>query len=155
VYTRPAPTNRPGTGFRIDPYSQKLLLVNGAQFDRFPPAHSRADIVVLDIRMRSRQDRPRPRQRHPMLGAGNSDWFGSNGFGTQWADDSNCCPTPRSRGDAGDVESVDHVTETAKRLPNVPIVACGDARLERITEIAATKATSARLGIGLPQDTGW
>ena len=37
------------------------------------------------------------------------------------------------------VESVDHVTETARLLPNVPIVALVETArgLERITEIAA------------------
>jgi len=48
------------------------------------------------------------------------------------------------------VESVDHVTETAKRLPNVPIVALVETArgLERIAEIAATKGTF-RLAFGI------
>ena len=47
------------------------------------------------------------------------------------------------------VESVDHVIETAKRLPDVPIVALVETArgLERITEIAATKGTF-RLAFG-------
>ena len=57
------------------------------------------------------------------------------------------------------VESVDHVTETAKRLPDVPIVALVETArgLERITEIAATKGTF-RLAFGIGdfrRDTGF
>ena len=57
------------------------------------------------------------------------------------------------------VESVDHVTETAKRLPDVPIVALVETArgLERITEIAAAKGTF-RLAFGIGdfrRDTGF
>ena len=57
------------------------------------------------------------------------------------------------------VESVDHVTETAKRLPNIPIVALVETArgLERITEIAAAKRTF-RLAFGIGdfrRDTGF
>ena len=57
------------------------------------------------------------------------------------------------------VESVDHVIETAKRLPDVPIVALVETAsgLERITEIAATKGTF-RLAFGIGdfrRDTGF
>jgi citrate lyase subunit beta/citryl-CoA lyase len=57
------------------------------------------------------------------------------------------------------VESVDHVTETAQRLPNVPIVALVETArgLERITEIAAAKGTF-RLAFGIGdfrRDTGF
>jgi citrate lyase subunit beta / citryl-CoA lyase len=57
------------------------------------------------------------------------------------------------------VESVDHVTETAKRLPNIPIVALVETArgLERITEIAAAKGTF-RLAFGIGdfrRDTGF
>ncbi|MGB0963949.1 MAG: HpcH/HpaI aldolase/citrate lyase family protein, partial [Mycobacterium sp.] len=57
------------------------------------------------------------------------------------------------------VESVDHVTETAKRLPNVPIVALVETArgLERITEIASAKGTF-RLAFGIGdfrRDTGF
>src|SRR5260370_37865816 len=57
------------------------------------------------------------------------------------------------------VESVDHVTETAKRLPSVPIVALVETArgLERITEIAAAKRTF-RLAFGIGdfrRDTGF
>src|SRR5260370_35182202 len=56
------------------------------------------------------------------------------------------------------VESVDHVTETAKRLPTVPIVALVETArgLERVTEIAAAKGTF-RLAFGIGdfrRDTG-
>jgi citrate lyase subunit beta / citryl-CoA lyase len=54
---------------------------------------------------------------------------------------------------------VDHVVETAKRLPNVPIVALVETArgLERITEIAAAKGTF-RLAFGIGdfrRDTGF
>jgi citrate lyase subunit beta/citryl-CoA lyase len=57
------------------------------------------------------------------------------------------------------VESVDHVTETGKRLPNVPIVALVETArgLERITEIACAKGTF-RLAFGIGdfrRDTGF
>jgi citrate lyase subunit beta/citryl-CoA lyase len=57
------------------------------------------------------------------------------------------------------VESVDHVTETARRLPNLPIVALVETArgLERITEIAAAKGTF-RLAFGIGdfrRDTGF
>ena len=57
------------------------------------------------------------------------------------------------------VESVDHVTETAKRLAGVPIVALVETArgLERITEIAAAKGTF-RLAFGIGdfrRDTGF
>jgi citrate lyase subunit beta/citryl-CoA lyase len=57
------------------------------------------------------------------------------------------------------VESVDHVTETARLLPGVPIVALVETArgLERITEIAATKgAFRLAFGIGdFRRDTGF
>src|SRR6185437_4583906 len=116
-------------------------------------AHSRADIVVLDI-----EDAVAPKDKSAArdnvvrwLAAGNSDWVRVNGFGTQWwADDLQMLAM---------VESVDHVTETAKRLPNVPIVALVETArgLERITEIAAAKGTF-RLAFGIGdfrRDTGF
>ncbi len=56
-------------------------------------------------------------------------------------------------------ESVDHVAETARRLPDVPIVALVETArgLERITEIAAAKGTF-RLAFGIGdfrRDTGF
>ena len=125
--------------------------------------HSRADIVVLDI-----EDAVAPKDKSTArdnvirwLGEGNSDWVRVNGFGTPWwADDLEIL----SRTSVGGVmlamvESVDHVTETAKRLPNVPIVALVETArgLERITEIAATKGTF-RLAFGIGdfrRDTGF
>src|SRR3954454_25176377 len=152
-------------GFRIDPVlARSRLLVNGAQFDRFAPAaHSRADIVVLDI-----EDAVAPKDKAAArdnvtrwLAAGNSDWVRVNGFGTQWwADDLELLSNTSVGGIMlAMVESVDHVTETAKRLPNVPIVALVETArgLERITEIAATKGTF-RLAFGIGdfrRDTGF
>jgi citrate lyase subunit beta/citryl-CoA lyase len=95
------------------------------------------------------------------LGAGNSDWVRINGFGTPWwADDLRTLASTSIGGVMlAMVESVDHVTETAKRLPNVPIVALVETArgLERITEIAATKGTF-RLAFGIGdfrRDTGF
>jgi len=152
-------------GFRIDPVlARSWLLVNGAQYDRFAPAaHSRADIVVLDI-----EDAVAPKDKAAArdnvtkwLSAGNSDWVRVNGFGTQWwADDLELLSNTSVGGIMlAMVESVDHVTETAKRLPNVPIVALVETArgLERITEIAATKGTF-RLAFGIGdfrRDTGF
>ncbi|MCW2556971.1 MAG: CoA ester lyase [Mycobacterium sp.] len=161
-------TNEPDPsepGFRIDPVlARSWLLVNGAQFDRFAPAaHSRADIVVLDI-----EDAVAPKDKAAArdnvtrwLAEGNSDWVRVNGFGTQWwADDLELLSNTSVGGIMlAMVESVDHVTETAKRLPNVPIVALVETArgLERITEIAATKGTF-RLAFGIGdfrRDTGF
>ena len=77
-------------GSRIDPVlARSWLLVNGAQYERFAPAaHSRADIVVLDIedavapkdKVAARDNvirwlgdgqlrlGPRQRLRHPVVG---------------------------------------------------------------------------------------
>lgn len=152
-------------GFRIDPVlSRSWLLVNGAQFDKFAPAAaSRADIVVLDI-----EDAVAPQGKDAArdnvvrwLGAGNSDWVRINGFGTQfWADDLEMLSSTSVGGVMlAMVESVDHVTETAKRLPGTPIVALVETArgLERITEIAAAKGTF-RLAFGIGdfrRDTGF
>lgn len=167
MYDQTSSNQDPGAspGFRIDPVlARSWLLVNGAQYERFAPAaHSRADIVVLDI-----EDAVAPKDKADArdnvtrwLGAGNTDWVRINGFGTPWwADDLETL----SRTSVGGimlamVESVDHVTETAKRLPNVPIVALVETArgLERITEIAATKGTF-RLAFGIGdfrRDTGF
>lgn len=160
--TEPDPSE---PGFRIDPVlARSWLLVNGAQYDRFAPAaHSRADIVVLDI-----EDAVAPKDKAAArdnvtrwLADGNSDWVRVNGFGTQWwADDLELLSNTSVGGIMlAMVESVDHVTETAKRLPNVPIVALVETArgLERITEIAATKGTF-RLAFGIGdfrRDTGF
>src|SRR3954451_5895873 len=152
-------------GSRIDPIlARSWLLVNGAHDDRFQAAaHSRADIVVLDI-----EDAVAPKDKSAArdnvvrwLGAGNTDWVRINGFGTQWwADDLEVLAGTSVGGVMlAMVESVDHVIETAKRLPNVPIVALVETArgLERITEIAATKGTF-RLAFGIGdfrRDTGF
>ena len=152
-------------GSRIDPVlARSWLLVNGAHDDRFQAAvHSRADIVVLDI-----EDAVAPKDKVAArdnvvrwLRAGNSDWVRTNGFGTPWWADDLRALAPTSIGGVmlAMVESVDHVTETAKRLPNVPIVALVETArgLERITEIAATKGTF-RLAFGIGdfrRDTGF
>ena len=152
-------------GSRIDPVlARSWLLVNGAQPERFRSAsHSRADIVVLDI-----EDAVAPKDKDPArdnvvrwLGAGNTDWVRVNGFGTPWwADDlAALVNTPVGGVMLAMVESVDHVTETAKRLPNVPIVALVETArgLERIADIAATKGTF-RLAFGIGdfrRDTGF
>ncbi|MBE1550653.1 citrate lyase subunit beta/citryl-CoA lyase [Mycobacterium sp. OAS707] len=152
-------------GSRIDPVlARSWLLVNGAQADRFQAAaHSRADIVVLDI-----EDAVAPKDKAAArdnvvqwLEAGNSDWVRINGFGTPWwADDLKTLAGTSIGGVMlAMVESVDHVTETAKRLPNVPIVALVETArgLERITEIAAAKGTF-RLAFGIGdfrRDTGF
>src|ERR1700754_3170162 len=152
-------------GSRIDPVlGRRWLLVNGAQAGRLQaPAHSRADIVVLDI-----EDAVAPKDKVTArdnvvrwLGAGGSDWVRVNGFGTQWwADDLKTLADTSIGGVIlAMVESVDHVTETAKRLPNIPIVALVETArgLERITEIAAAKGTF-RLAFGIGdfrRDTGF
>jgi citrate lyase subunit beta/citryl-CoA lyase len=152
-------------GSRIDPVlARSWLLVNGAQPDRFAPAvHSRADIVVLDI-----EDAVAPKDKTAArdnvcrwLTSGNDDWVRVNGFGTRWwADDLDMLADTSVGGVMlAMVESVDHIIETAKRLPDVPIVALVETArgLERITEIAATKGTF-RLAFGIGdfrRDTGF
>ncbi|MBJ7288964.1 CoA ester lyase [Williamsia sp.] len=157
-------------GSRIDPVlARSWLLVNGVSADRFQAAaHSRADIVVLDI-----EDAVAPKDKVAArdnviewIAAGNSDWVRVNGFGTPWwADDLDAL---RAVGESGAtvggvmlamVESVDHVTETAKKLPGVRIVALVETArgLERISEIAAAKGTF-RLAFGIGdfrRDTGF
>jgi citrate lyase subunit beta / citryl-CoA lyase len=152
-------------GSRIDPVlARSWLLVNGLQYDRFQAAvDSRADIVVLDI-----EDAVAPKDKLVArdnvvrwIGAGNRDWVRVNGFGTQWwADDLAALGQVKLGGVMlAMVESVDHVTETAKRLPGVPIVALVETArgLERISEIASAKGTF-RLAFGIGdfrRDTGF
>jgi citrate lyase subunit beta / citryl-CoA lyase len=158
-------TDPADVGSRIDPVlARSWLLVNGVHADRFQSAaHSRADIVVLDI-----EDAVAPKDKQAArenvvrwLRAENTDWVRINGFGTPWwADDlAALASTPVGGVMLAMVESVDHVTETARRLPNVPIVALVETArgLERITEIAATKGTF-RLAFGIGdfrRDTGF
>lgn len=152
-------------GSRIDPVlARSWLLVNGGHGDRFEAAErSRADIVVLDI-----EDAVAPKDKDAArdnvvrwLSDGHSDWVRINGFGTPWW--ANDIAQLANTGVGGVmlamVESVDHVTETARRLPNVPIVALVETArgLERITEIAAAKGTF-RLAFGIGdfrRDTGF
>jgi citrate lyase subunit beta / citryl-CoA lyase len=152
-------------GSRIDPVlARSWLLVNGAQYERFAPAvRSRADIVVLDI-----EDAVAPKDKIAArenvvrwLSEGHTDWVRVNGFGTPWwADDLEALSSTKVGGVMlAMVESVDHVTETAKRLPNVPLVALVETArgLERITEIASAKGTF-RLAFGIGdfrRDTGF
>ncbi|MBV8290819.1 MAG: CoA ester lyase, partial [Mycobacterium sp.] len=154
-----------GVGSRIDPVlARSWLLVNGAHADRFEDAaRSRADIVVLDI-----EDAVAPKDKAAArdnvlrwLEASNTDWVRINGFGTPWWADDLAMLTDTSVGGVmlAMVESVDHVAETAKRLPDVPIVALVETArgLERITEIAAAKGTF-RLAFGIGdfrRDTGF
>jgi citrate lyase subunit beta / citryl-CoA lyase len=158
-------SDRADVGSRIDPVlARSWLLASGAHADRFEAAsHSRADIVVLDI-----EDAVAPRDKLAArdnvvrwLGAGNTDWVRINGFGTPWWAEDIALLAGTSVGGVmlAMVESVDHVTETAKRLPNVPIVALVETArgLERITEIAAAKGTF-RLAFGIGdfrRDTGF
>jgi citrate lyase subunit beta/citryl-CoA lyase len=152
-------------GYRIDPVlARSWLLVNGAQYDKFgAAARSKADIVVLDIEDAvAPPGKPAARDNvKRWLDAGNSDWVRINGFGTQfWADDlAMLAGTSVGGVMLAMVESVDHVTETARLLPDVPIVALVETArgLERITEIAATKgAFRLAFGIGdFRRDTGF
>jgi citrate lyase subunit beta/citryl-CoA lyase len=152
-------------GYRIDPVlARSWLLVNGAQYDKFAPAaRSRADIVVLDI-----EDAVAPKGKvaarenvKRWLADGKTDWVRVNGFGTQfWADDLAMLSTTSVGGVMlAMVESVDHITETAKLLPDIPIVALVETArgLERITAIAAAKgAFRLAFGIGdFRRDTGF
>lgn len=152
-------------GSRIDPVlARSWLLISGAHYERFQSAtDSRADIVVLDI-----EDAVAPKDKATArenatewFAAGNSDWVRVNGFGTQWwADDLEMLAgKPVGGVMLAMVESVDHVTETAKQLPGVPIVALVETArgLERITEIASAKGTF-RLAFGIGdfrRDTGF
>ncbi len=152
-------------GSRIDPVlARSWLLVNGAQYERFEPAaRSRADIVVIDI-----EDAVAPKDKVSArdnavrwIREGNPDWVRINGFGTPWwADDlAALAKTPIGGVMLAMVESMDHVTETAARLPNVPIVALVETArgLERIGEIASAKGTF-RLAFGIGdfrRDTGF
>ncbi|MGB6246046.1 HpcH/HpaI aldolase/citrate lyase family protein [Gordonia sp. (in: high G+C Gram-positive bacteria)] len=152
-------------GSRIDPVlARSWLLVNGAQYDRFEAAsRSRADIVILDI-----EDAVAPKDKDSArdnvirwLADGHSDWVRINGFGTPWwaADLAALSGTSIGGIMLAMVESVDHVTETAQRMPGVPIVALVETArgLERITEIASAKGTF-RLAFGIGdfrRDTGF
>ncbi|MDL9935146.1 CoA ester lyase [Gordonia sp. ABSL1-1] len=164
-------TDPTDVGSRIDPVlARSWLLVNGSHYNKFEPAgRSRADIVVLDI-----EDAVAPKDKvaardnvvrwlggkqAPAAGAG--DWVRINGFGTPWWADDIAALAPTAIGGVmlAMVESVDHVTETASRLPDLPIVALVETArgLERIGEIATAKGTF-RLAFGIGdfrRDTGF
>ncbi len=165
MYDQPFTDDSTEAGSRLDPVlARSWLLVNGSHHDRFEAAsRSHADVVVLDI-----EDAVAPKDKNAArehvlgwLADGHQDWVRINGFGTQWwAGD---CEMLAGTGIGGVmlamVESVDHVTETARMLPGVPIVALVETArgLERITEIAATKGTF-RLAFGIGdfrRDTGF
>ncbi|MBX7453266.1 CoA ester lyase [Mycolicibacterium sp. 3033] len=166
MYDQTFSESEPGeSGFRIDPVlARSWLLVNGAQYERFAPAEqSRADIVVLDIEDAvAPKDKVRARDNVTRwLTDGHADWVRVNGFGTEWwaGDLDMLAGTSVGGVMLAMVESVDHVTETAKRLPNVPVVALVETArgLERITEIASAKGTF-RLAFGIGdfrRDTGF
>lgn len=111
-------------------YYQTVCMPTGFQ----SAARSRADIVVFDAEnVVMTKDKLMASDRvMRCLGTKNSDWFLINGFGIPWwADDIAALATSLvGRVTLVMVESVDHVTEIATRLPNVPIVilvgtACG------------------------------
>jgi citrate lyase subunit beta/citryl-CoA lyase len=158
-------------GSRIDPVlARSWLLVNGAHYAKFEPAaRSRADIVVLDIedavapkdKVEARNNVVRWIGPKDGSGPGAGEWVRINGFGTPWwADDLEALAQTAIGGVMlAMVESVDHVTETAKRLPGLPIVALVETArgLERISEIASAKGTF-RLAFGIGdfrRDTGF
>ncbi|GAA10925.1 MULTISPECIES: HpcH/HpaI aldolase/citrate lyase family protein [Gordonia] len=158
-------------GSRIDPVlARSWLLVNGAHYAKFEPAaRSRADIVVLDIedavapkdKVEARNNVVRWIGPKDGSGPGAGEWVRINGFGTPWwADDLEALAQTAVGGVMlAMVESVDHVTETAKRLPGLPIVALVETArgLERISEIASAKGTF-RLAFGIGdfrRDTGF
>ncbi|MFM9377129.1 HpcH/HpaI aldolase/citrate lyase family protein [Gordonia sp. VNK21] len=160
--SEPDPTD---IGSRIDPVlARSWLLVTGSQAERFEPAsRSRADIVILDIEDAvAPKDKLTARQNVvDWMNAGHSDWVRINGFGTPWWADDIAALSQTGVGGImlAMVESVDHVTETARRLPNVPIVALVETArgLERITEIASAKGCF-RLAFGIGdfrRDTGF
>ncbi len=165
MYEQPFSTDSTDGGTRLDPVlARSWLLVNGSHADRFEAAtRSHADIVVLDI-----EDAVAPKDKAAArdhvaswLAGGRDDWVRINGFGTQWwaGDCELLAGTSVGGVMLAMVESVDHVTETARMLPGVPIVALVETArgLERITEIAATKGTfRLAFGIGdLRRDTGF
>ncbi|MDO5634271.1 MAG: CoA ester lyase [Micrococcus sp.] len=166
----------PCAGQKITPsLARSWLLVNAAQPDRFSPAEeSAADIVILDI-----EDAVAPKDKVTArenavswLSSGHTAWVRLNGYGSKWWEDDVAAlaeTLPRSLGGPLEegglagvmlamVESTDHVNETARQLPGVPVVALVETArgLQRIDSIAAAKGTF-RLAFGIGdfrRDTG-
>ena len=178
VTLSPSPTQpfAPMPGQRIDPeLARSWLLVNAAQRERFQPAEdSAADIVILDVEDSvAPQDKARALQDTvDWLTSGHTAWVRLNGYGSKWWEDdvdalASTLPAhlggPVAEGGLAGVvlamvESTDHVNETAKRLPGVPVVALVETArgLQRIDSIAAAKGTF-RLAFGIGdfrRDTG-
>lgn len=152
-------------GSRLDPVlARSWLLVNAAQPERFEVADkSQADIVILDI-----EDAVAPKDKDAAranavrwLESGKSDWVRINGVGSPWWSSDLAALAETGVGGImlAMVESVDHIIETAARIPDVPIVALVETALglENLAEIASAKSTF-RLAFGIGdfrRDTGF
>ncbi|OOE03640.1 aldolase/citrate lyase family protein, partial [Fictibacillus arsenicus] len=137
----PSPAFQAVPGQRIDPeLARSWLLVNAAQPERFQPAEdSAADIVILDIEDAvAPKDKDRARaDAVAWLTSGHTGWVRLNGYGSRWWEEdvealATALPAhlggPVAEGGLAGVvlamvESTDHVNETARRLPGVPVVA--------------------------------
>ncbi len=163
-------------GQKIGPdLARSWLLTNAAHPDRFAEAEeSAADVVVLDI-----EDAVAPKDKVAArdaavewLTTGHTAWVRMNGYATKyWEGDvealTRALPAavggPVAEGGLAGVilamvESTDHVNETARRLPGIPVVALVETArgLQRIDSIAAAKGTY-RLAFGIGdfrRDTG-
>ena len=143
----------PHGGTRIDPVlARSWLLTNGLSTTASPRRHGLGRHRRPDI-----EDAVAPKDK-VVAREGVVQWLAaaiwdcSSTDGTPWwADDLGGIERDAGRGVMlAMVESVDHVTETAKRLPGLPIVALVETArgLERITEIASAKGTF-RLAFGI------
>ena len=152
-------------GYRIDPVlARSWLLVNGAQYDKFAPAaQSRADIVVLDIEDAVAPSGKVAARENVQRWLADGKALNANAVGLSGQSSGGHLAMLSATTVGGVmlamVESVDHVTETAKLLPDIPLVALVETArgLERITEIASAKGTF-RLAFGIGdfrRDTGF